>query len=260
VAWLVKEGMRMDAKRVLDALIVSFGTAVAWAALDATPAKAQVAVVDAPHIAHTVAESAKQIAEAQRQYQQLVTTYESITGARGISGIASGLAGLRAPGSEAERIPGLSHGEGLGDGADAFVERNRFHEPTGDDEAAEEMRRQYRATANIQAEAQRRLAAIQERRASLDEFIAASEGTDESDLQYQMALRNRIATEQAFLANEQQAIANLGLMQRSQEQVTRQRAEQRSRRDYEEWRERARAAATAAEGGGSLSPTGGYNW
>jgi hypothetical protein len=93
-------------------------------------------------------------------------------------------------------------------------------------------RRQY-ATANLQGEAQTHINAIEARLAGLNELQASI--PEQPDVTAVSAINARISSEQAFLANEQNHLHNLRLLQQTQQSVDQQRAEQHSREQIDAW-------------------------
>lgn len=204
--------------------LLAASSALALAA--AQPAQAQLTVIDPAHITQTIAESAKQIVEAQRQYQQLVMTYEAIAHQTDLSSVAALLGGMSRtfmPG--AGEVPGLLGGQaGTWGQAQAMLERNRYFDVGQEDPWGREMQRRERATANAQAlaaagleDAQQRVEALEGLRARLE---AAENGTELA------AVQGAIAVEQQNLAAHRAQIEQTRLLLAAEDRVERQRAEQ----------------------------------
>lgn len=192
----------------------------------------------------TIARWVQQAQSMSAQLRSLEQQYAALTGSRGVGELAGSLLnqGIRAPGSSSSSIPGLTYGQSRGAGADAFVNQNRYADPTGDDFEAQEIRRRQLATANVQAEALRGMRAAEQRRAGLDQLLAEVDRTGGRDIQAAQALGNRVNIEQAYVANERDNLARLAVLQRAQEQVSRQREQERYRSEAEDWQRRSAGA------------------
>ncbi len=235
-------------KRTLlaSAVCLGFGLAI--------PAHAALPVTDVASIAARAAEAGKSLGQMvqqynvmRQQYDQLVSTYNTLSHPNQVLGIAKGLAQqqMRSPGSTPSGIPGLSFGSQLSAGAGRFLNQNRYATTQGDDFSAQEMRRREQATANIQAEAQAGLDRADERIAHLDELQRSIQ--DQPDVTAVAAVEARIQSEGLYLQNEGNNVARLQLIQQTALRVDQQRAEQAGRREAEEWRDRAAAQAFGDE-------------
>ena len=231
-------------KRTLLASAVCLGLDLA------TPAHAQIPVTDGASIAARAIEAGKSLGQMvqqyqvmQQQYQQLVSTYNTLSHPNQVLGIAQGLAQqqLRSPGSAGSSIPGLSYGSQLSSAANNFLNRNRYSTTQGDDFNAKEMLRREQSTANIQAEAQEGLNRSDERLNYLNQLQGSIQ--DQPDVTAVAAVEARIQSEHLYLQNEGNNVARLSLLQQTMARVDQQRAEQAGRREAEEWRDRAAAVA-----------------
>ena len=212
---------------------------VALAVALAAPAQAQWIVSDPTHTAETIIRGINEVRELERQYRQLVSTYEAITGARSLGGIASALGGVSRtfmPGGST--VPGLMHGQSAWGQGGALMTRNRLYSPAERDEWALEMERRERATANAQALAGAAIEDAEDRIARLGDLHAALEQAQ--DLREVAAIQGAIAVEQQNLGAHRAQLEQVRLLLATEERVERQRAEQRVRRDADEWIEKTR--------------------
>ena len=183
----------------------------------------------------TLRQWATQARDMERQYGQLRSTFEAIAHTNSVSGLASNLGGLSNIIPGAGEVSGLLRGAGSIGNAGAILQGNRVFSATGNDFSATELHRRAQGLANIQALAYRQMQASEQRALGLRELLEEIDG--QPDLQASAALGNRIASEQTFLAAQQQQLAQLQIMQRSQEQVDVLRVEERQRRDAEAYRD-----------------------
>ena len=183
----------------------------------------------------TLRQWATQARDMERQYGQLRSTFEAIAHTNSVSGLASNLGGLANTIPGAGEVSGLLRGVGSIGNAGAILQGNRVFSATGSDFSATELHRRAQGLANIQALAYRQMQASEQRALGLQELLEEIDG--QPDLQASAALGNRIASEQTFLAAQQQQLAQLQIMQRSQEQVDVLRVEERQRRDAEAYRD-----------------------
>jgi hypothetical protein len=186
--------------------------------------------------AAVIAKWVQQAEQMRLQYEQLVYTYESLHHLNPQSlSVAAGLLNnaQRLPGSGAAEMPGLNYGTNLSGAGQQFYNQNHYYTPDGDDWNAQEMQRRQYATANLQGEAQTHINAIEGRLAGLNELQASI--PDQPDVTAVTAINARISSEQAFLANEQNHLHNLRLLQQTQQSVDQQRAEQHSREQIDAW-------------------------
>lgn len=169
----------------------------------------------------------------QQQYDGILSTVNALSHPNQAMQMARGMLDqqMRSPGSAPSNIPGLAFGSRLSTGAGRFLQQNKQYNPTGDDFAAQEMRRQAQVSANLQAEAQAGLDRAQDRMSSIDELQANID--PQPDVQAVAALHARVATEQLYLQNEQNNVARLQLLSQVSARVDAQRAEQKGRQDAE---------------------------
>lgn len=204
------------------------------------PATAQFTVIDPAHIAETIARGVNEVRQLERQYGQLAATYEAITGARDMGGIAGTLGGMsRSYMPGASSVPGLLHGSGGSFGAaQSLLQRNRAYAPTQRDEWTVEMERRETVTANAQALAGAGLEDAQERIAKLEHLRHSLEQA--RDTREVEAVNGMIAVEQQNLAAHRAQIEHVRLLLATDERVQRQRAEQMIRRDADAVAEQTR--------------------
>src|SRR5690349_19698543 len=143
-----------------------------------------------------LAEWVKQIQAMEQQYRQLVSTYEAIAHAPdGVTGLSSALnaLGLRNPYPETAQVPDIANGTGFGSVsglAQQFMALNRYHQPEGDDFAAQGLVRRAQATAGVQGMALQAMQAIEKRAEDMGEFLAAI--GDSPDIQQTAAIQARL--------------------------------------------------------------------
>jgi len=231
-------------KRTLLASAVCLGLGLA------APAHAALPVTDVASIAARAAEAGKSLGQMvqqynvmRQQYDQLVSTYNTLSHPNQVLEIAKGLGQqqLRSPGSVGSSIPGLSYGSSLSSAASNFLSRNRYSTTQGDDFNAQEMRRREQSTANIQAEAQEGLNRSDERINYLNQLQQSIQ--DQPDVTAVAAVEARIQSEHLYLQNEGNNVARLSLIQQTMTRVDQQRAEQAGRKEAEDWHDRAAAQA-----------------
>ncbi len=231
-------------KRTLlaSAVCLGFGLAI--------PAHAALPVTDVASIAARAAEAGKSLGQMvqqynvmRQQYDQLVSTYNTLSHPNQVLDIAKGLGQqqLRSPGSAGSSIPGLSYGSQLSSAANNFLSRNRYTTTESNDFNAQEMRRREQSTANIQAEAQEGLNRSDERINYLNQLQQSIQ--DQPDVTAVAAVEARIQSEHLYLQNEGNNVARLSLIQQTMTRVDQQRAEQSGRREAEDWHARAAAQA-----------------
>jgi hypothetical protein len=162
----------------------------------------------------------------------------SLTTAQGLLNNA-----VHMPGSPAPTMQDYNYGSKFSAYAHPFYYQNHVYTPDGDDFAAQEMRRHETATANLQGEAQTGAETTNQRIASLTELQASIAA--QPDVTAVSAINARLASERLFLANEQAKNQHLQMMLATQDQVSRQRAEQHGRQQLDEW-----AAAVDAQAWG----------
>lgn len=232
-------------KRIL--LVGSFVGALTYASV----ARAQIPVTDAGShllqqlgIANQVRELAhwvEQLQAMERQYQELVYQYQAIAHLpQNIAGMARGLTtspSLMNPFPQVGQISGILNGSSLGPVtglANRFRDANRYYDPTGDDPAAVEMRLRAEGTSGIQAMAANAIESLQDRIASLHEFLDGI--GDSPDIQQTAAIQARLQLEQNYVAAQQAQATNLATLAAAQGRADQQRELERARADAEAWR------------------------
>ena len=232
----------MKRTQLASAVCLGFGLAI--------PAHAALPVTDVASIAARAAEAGKSLGQMvqqynvmRQQYDQLVSTYNTLSHPNQVLDIAKGLGQqqLRSPGSAGSSIPGLSYGSQLSSAANNFLSRNRYTTTESNDFNAQEMRRREQSTANIQAEAQEGLNRSDERINYLNQLQQSIQ--DQPDVTAVAAVEARIQSEHLYLQNEGNNVARLSLIQQTMTRVDQQRAEQSGRREAEDWHARAAAQA-----------------
>jgi hypothetical protein len=218
---------------------------VAALALLAMPARAQLIVNDPAHMAETIARGVAEVQQLKMQYEQLVRTYEAVTGARSVGDVASAVGGLSRmylpdAGVVADMMNGRVAPGAVGRGGE-FLTRNRIYNPGGDD-WSEEMQRRENATAAAQAIAARGVEDAQERIAAMDGVQRALEG--DFDIRQLGAYLGAIAMERQNLAAHDTQLRQVQTMLMAENRVDQQRAEQRWRMAVDDY-ERKTAAALA---------------
>jgi len=210
---------------------------VAVAVLAATgaprPAHAQVPVTDTASIGSRAVEALRALTQMQQQYQQLQQTYQALAHTTSVNGVASqlGLGNVQNPMGAVSRLPGLLNGTNLGAGAQQFLSANRYYQPQGNDFAAQEMQRRAQSNANIQALAQQNLDATQDRMDGLQELQAQ---IDQSPTTQDMgAVQARLVAESNFIQTQQAQAAHLQVLQRAQDEASRQRLAEWQRQSAE---------------------------
>jgi flagellar biosynthesis chaperone FliJ len=185
-----------------------------------------------------------QIKWMEQQYQQLTYEVQSLqhlnprammTG-QGLMNDAT-----RLPGSVAGAVPGLNYGQSLSTPGQRFYDQNRYYTPQGNDYAAQEMQRRQYATANLQGESMTGMTTIRARLASLTQLENSI--PSQPDVQATAAINARIEAEKSYLANESIHVQHLQLMQETQAHVDQQRAEQRARKQADQWNSTVAAQA-----------------
>lgn len=225
-----------------SALVVSLSSTDGWA---------QGQIVHDPvnyvELALTLKELIQSYEVLKQSYQELQYTVASLqhlnpqsleTGAELLTN------GMQLPGSAAVAMPGLNYGSNLSGYGQQFYNQNHYYTPDGNDWTAQEMQRRQYATANLQGEAQAGLERATERLASLQQLEGAI--PEQPDVQAVSAMNARINSEHMYLANEQANMQRLALLERTQERVDQQRAEQHGRKEAEDW-----AAAVAGQAWGN---------
>ena len=178
----------------------------------ADQAQAQRVVHDPVHMAETIARGVNEVRQLERQYRQLVTTYEAITGARSLGGLANGLGGMsRTFMPRSTSVPGMMHGTGgtYGQGQ-AMLDRNRVYAPAERDEWAMEMERRETVTANAQALAAAGLEDAEDRIVRLEDLRGSLEQAQ--DTREVEGINGAIAIEQQNLAAHRAQLEQVRLL------------------------------------------------
>jgi hypothetical protein len=185
------------------------------------------------------ADAVKQLQELQRQYAMLTQQYEAIAHlpqnamnmGRGLIASPS----LQNPFPQSGQLSGIMSGSALGPVAalaGQFRQSNTYYEPQGDDPAAVEMRRRADGVSGVQAMATNAMHSLEERSASLKEFIGGISASP--DIAETQAITARLQLEQNYASVQQAQVQQLMVLAKAQEQATQLRAEERRRQDAEE--------------------------
>lgn len=229
------------------ALMVGAGLAALLAAQPKANAQAVVVcplcaqeIPEAINRAAIVANWITQLERMKLQYDQMVTTYRSITEARTVSDVGRALYALRDTTSTAAQLQGYAFGHGTSLGAAGFMGMNRYKAPVGDDFEAQEINRRQQAVANMQAEAQRGMEAAEERRDSLEEFVDRINGTP--DLKDAAGIQARLQQETVELQNQHTKLQQLAMLSQTEDKVDALRAQEAGRAAAADWRENTESA------------------
>ncbi|HWX49636.1 MAG TPA: type IV secretion system protein [Roseomonas sp.] len=227
-------------------LLASAG-AMALCAGAALPAKAQWVVWDPGNASYNILQAERlltQIREMQRQYRQLVATYNAISHTTSIGGLTGAVGGLSRsnlplPG---EMMSGMRGASTLGRAA-GQIDLDRVYVPPRMDPWTREMTRRETVTANAKAMSEQALLDAQAQMASLDrmqaEIEAQPDGTAVAAHQAGIALvGQKLVLQQVQLQQTQ-------MLLEADNRVTQQRYEQQWRQDVDR-----HAEATAGAMGG----------
>lgn len=220
-------------------LAATFGPALA------SPATAQIPVIDAGNLAQTTLTATRalqQIEQLRSHYDQLVRTYNAVAHSTSIGGVAGAVGGLsRLVIPPASQVPAMMAGRGgMWGQAEAMLNADRLYAPSGRDEWAREMERRERVTANAKAMAQAGLEDAEAELRTLDglqvEVEAAPDGTAG------IAIGNGLMLTRQRLDASRLQLEQIRLMLAADDRVTTQRGEQAWRRDVDEFAEKTRPA------------------
>jgi hypothetical protein len=184
-----------------------------------------------------IAEAGRAIQQAIQEYRVMESTYNSISHATGVGGIASALGGVsRSFMPQAGNIPGLMNGRGgMFGSAGQRLEQDRFYAPAEADVWSEEMERRETVTANAKALAEAGLEDTQERIEQLEAAQAEIEAQEDGTAN--TATGNLIAASQMNLNAHRLQLDQIRTMLAADDRVTAQRQEQKVRKDLDDWRE-----------------------
>lgn len=149
----------------------------------------------------------------QRQYQMLTSQYKAIAHLpQNVAGMASGLTTsptLQNPFPQSYAITNITNGSALGpvtELANQLQQTNTYYAPTGDDAAAIEMRARSGGLAGIQAMAVNAMHSLEQRSASLGQFLSGIGSSP--DVQQSAAIQARLQLEQNYVATQQAQTAD----------------------------------------------------
>jgi hypothetical protein len=200
----------------------------AWAQIPVTDALAN------SQLAQQVTHALASLRQLEMQYQQLQATYNSLAHSTSVSGLANRLGSTANGLGASEMGSALSGAGGLAGSAQQMANLRAFSS-TGSDWSAQEMTRKAQRLSNIQAVAMQQMRASEQRILGLRELM--SEADAQPDIQASAALNNRIQAEHALLTAQQQQLAQLQMMARSEEQADLLRAEEMQRQSAEHYRD-----------------------
>lgn len=186
----------------------------------------------AQHV-QTIARWTSQLRQMEQQYGQMLRTANSLAHPTSVQGFASDLGRLSNTVPGAGEVGGLMRGVGSIAGSASQVTSITGSIRTGAGFSAAELDRRVRAVANVQALATQQVRSVESRISGIRELLGRIDS--QPDVQASAALGNRIQAEGAFLAAQQQQMAQLQLLQRAQEQADTLRLEERARQSAEEW-------------------------
>ena len=222
------------------------------AALHASPARAQLAVIDPANLAQAVQQvqqMTQQLQAMQQQYQQLQQTYQAIAHAPSEAltelGRQLNAETLRnALPAESGALGAVLEGNALGSGAfgraaQGQLERNRVYAPAGTDVQAQEMQRSATSIAGAQAMA----SGLYQSAASRIAALQAIEGqlASAGDAKAVADLAARLSAEQAYIQAQQVQAHSLVLWQQAQMRNQDQREQERRRQSIDALIEQAKA-------------------
>jgi conjugal transfer/entry exclusion protein len=222
---------------IMQRTLLAGAAALALALAAPGMAQAQIPVTDAlanSQLAQQVGHALASLRQLEMQYQQLQSTYNSIAHTNSVSGLASRL-GSTANGLGASEMGSALSGAGSIAGSAQYMTNMRGFSSTGSDWSAQEMARKAQRLGNIQAVAMQQMRVSEQRIAGLRELMSEADG--QPDIQASAALNNRIQAEHALLTAQQQQLAQLQMIARSEEQADMLRAEDAQRQSAERWRD-----------------------
>lgn len=223
-----------------------FALAVGLAGANA--AHAGIPVIDGAHIAESILEEVEiiaqwaaqygqmveQIQQLEQQYNQAVTSYNSMTGSRGMSSLLNGATSQQArrllP-DDAQQVLDLANGGSYGTLANDI---NTIKTATsslssgsfGNSTAASQWSADLNRVAANKALSQKAYSAAAQRLQNLEDMTAQISSTD--DPKAIAELQARIATEQGMVQNDQAKLQALSMLMASEQQVAQQQARELS--------------------------------
>lgn len=192
-----------------------------------------------------IAKAVAQLQQLQRNYQMLMNQYQAIAHLSDqVTGIARGLTTtptLQNP------LPGLGQIQSLVNGVvkpsgsgSQYLQTNTYYTPNGTDPGAQELIRRQQATAGIQGMATDALNSLEQRAASLKEFLGSIASSP--DIQQTAAINARLQLEQNYVAAQQAQATNLMTLAASQQAVAQNRAEEMAQKDAADWQAKTESA------------------
>ena len=222
------------------------------------PAHAELPVIDNTAIAQLL----NQVRTAERQYQQLVasynqlvTTYHALAQLTNINSIASELKQpwMQNPAPSTTLLPGILNGlsppstlgGNLGTLAQEYLGQNRVYQPQGTDFQAGRLRGSANSTAEIEAIATQNLQALQARATALTKIQDQLDSA--STIQQVASIQARLAAEQNYVQIQTAQAANLRILAAART-ATEDQAQQQAERQSEEQAIQANCTALAQLG------------
>lgn len=211
-------------------------------------AHAGIPVVDGMHIGESILEQVEiiaqwaeqyaqmvlQLEQLEQQYNQAVTTYDSMTGSRGMSNLLNGAAmrdARRLLPEDAQQVLALANGGNYGSlASDINAIKSAASTLTNDSFTSSAAANQWTADLNRAASAkalsQKAYTAAAQRLQNLEDLTAQISTTD--DPKAIAELQARIATEQGMVQNEQAKLQALAMLTASEQQIAQQQARETS--------------------------------
>lgn len=185
----------------------------------------------AQHI-ETIGRWTSQLRAMEQQYTQIYRTANSLAHTTSVQGLASDLGRLSNTVPGAGAVGDLARGVGGIAGAAAQARSITGGVTAGPGFSAAELDRRVRSVANFQSLALQQARSVEGRISGIRGLLAEIDA--QPDVQASAALGNRIQAEGAFLAAQQQQLAQLQILQRAQEQADGLREQERARLSAEE--------------------------
>ncbi len=224
-------------------LFVGASALALTAAVLPAPAAAQWAVIDKASIAgrgiehaQTLARWTSQLRQMEQQYTQMYRTANSLAHPTSVQGLASDLGRLSNTVPGAGAVGDLARGVGGIAGAAVQARNITGGVTAGAGFSAAELDRRVRSVANFQSLALQQARSVEGRIAGIRGLLAEIDA--QPDVQASAALGNRIQAEGAFLAAQQQQLAQLQILQASEERADMLREQERARLSAEAWEAR----------------------
>lgn len=183
---------------------------------------------------------AKQVQDMLRQYRMLEATYQSLTHATDVQGVAAALGGpVRTYMPEAAQVTDMLAGSGsLWGMANRLLSMGRYADVGADTPWAREMQRREMVTANARAIATAGLESAQQSIAGLSSLLARISGSQ--DVTEVSAVNGALEVENQNIGHHKAQLDQVRLMLAAEDRTERQRAEQMQHESARELFESAR--------------------